>query len=169
MPVTELQRQGERTQRPEFSFEVPDTNEPPEYTVLMQESSHKPASERRRKSSAVDIAVAFFILGTALVSCFGVNREMVIRQFPQVAEVLHLKAAAPKLGLPTGADAQLKVWADLKTALYYCPGAASYGATRNGRYLSQAEARRANFEPAQRSLCAAPSSAVPTRGGPAHR
>jgi hypothetical protein len=64
--------------------------------------------------------------------------------------------------LPAGADAQIRVWADRKTGLYYCPGADSYGRTRNGRYMNQAEARLESFEPAQRRDCTTPAGAVVT-------
>jgi hypothetical protein len=144
----------------DFSFGLPvsDTTAPYEPTPGETEPQLKP--RRPRKTSAGDVIVAFVILGAALVSILGVNRQTIIHNFPQVAAVLRLTAAAQKPALPAGADAQIKVWADRNTGLYYCPGADSYGRTRNGRYMSQAEARLESFEPAQRRDCTTPAGAV---------
>lgn len=46
-----------------------------------------------------------------------------------------------------------KVWIDLHTALYYCPGSALYGKTLKGRYSKQIDAQANQFEPAARKPC----------------
>ena len=46
-----------------------------------------------------------------------------------------------------------KVWVDLQTALYYCPGADLYGKTPKGRFSSQRDAQLDSFEPALRKTC----------------
>jgi putative methionine-R-sulfoxide reductase with GAF domain len=46
-----------------------------------------------------------------------------------------------------------KVWVDLHTALYYCPGAELYGNTPNGRFTTQRDAQQDQFEPALRKAC----------------
>jgi hypothetical protein len=48
---------------------------------------------------------------------------------------------------------EVKVWADLHTALYYCPGSKQYGHTSKGKYFTQKEAQDSNFEPALRVPC----------------
>jgi hypothetical protein len=48
---------------------------------------------------------------------------------------------------------KIKVWVDLQTAIYYCPGADLYGKTPKGRYTTQEDARRDQFEPALRRPC----------------
>ena len=50
-------------------------------------------------------------------------------------------------------DPSLKVWADLKTGLYYCPGEDMYGRTRKGRFLSQRDAELEHFQAASRTAC----------------
>ena len=50
-------------------------------------------------------------------------------------------------------DPDVKVWVDLQTGLYYCPGAGLYGSTPKGRYNSQWEAQQDSFEPAARVPC----------------
>ena len=49
----------------------------------------------------------------------------------------------------------VKVWADLHTALYYCPGSKQYGHTAKGKYMTQKEAQDSNFESVLRVPCPA--------------
>jgi len=46
-----------------------------------------------------------------------------------------------------------KVWVDVRTALYYCPGADLYGKTEGGKTTSQLDAQRDNFQPSTRKPC----------------
>lgn len=46
-----------------------------------------------------------------------------------------------------------KVWVDLHTALYYCPGADLYGKTPKGKFTTQIDAQQDQFEPAFRKAC----------------
>ena len=46
-----------------------------------------------------------------------------------------------------------KVWVDVHTALYYCPGTDLYGKTKGGRYASQKDAQQDAFEPAANRAC----------------
>ena len=58
---------------------------------------------------------------------------------------------APKdMGKP-----DVKVWADLRTALYFCPGSKQYGHTSKGKFMTQKEAQDSNFEPEPRVPCPA--------------
>jgi putative methionine-R-sulfoxide reductase with GAF domain len=54
----------------------------------------------------------------------------------------------PNLGNPSA-----RVWIDLHTALYYCPGAPMYGKTPGGKYSLQRDAQLDQFEPADRKVC----------------
>jgi hypothetical protein len=65
-----------------------------------------------------------------------------------------------KLGLAEAPDPpqykgnpRTKVWVDLQTALYYCPGADLYGKTPTGKFRSQRDAQLDQFEPAYRQAC----------------
>jgi putative methionine-R-sulfoxide reductase with GAF domain/ribosomal protein L37E len=46
-----------------------------------------------------------------------------------------------------------RVWVDLRTALYYCPGSDLYGKTEKGKLTSQRSAQLDQFEPAYRKAC----------------
>jgi two-component system, NarL family, invasion response regulator UvrY len=48
---------------------------------------------------------------------------------------------------------ETKVWVDLHTAIYYCPGASLYGKTPKGKYTRQQDALEDHFEPAGRQAC----------------
>lgn len=48
---------------------------------------------------------------------------------------------------------QTKVWVDVHTALYYCPGADLFGKTKGGRYETQKDAQQDAFEPAANRAC----------------
>jgi len=47
----------------------------------------------------------------------------------------------------------VKVWVDVHTALYYCPGEELYGKTGGGRFTTQQEAEMEAFQPAARKPC----------------
>lgn len=163
---------------PEFNSNVNrEMSRPPDFTFGYPAFDNQPQPEevsgqtpQRRKvrpgnSTAGDMIVACVILGAAVVGCLGLNTEMVRHDFPQLAAVLHLSAPAEKAVMPTGADAHVKVWVDRNTALYYCSGSDLYGHTKNGGFLSQAEARLENFEPAERRNCTTPSRAMVAESG----
>jgi DNA-binding NarL/FixJ family response regulator len=61
-----------------------------------------------------------------------------------------LKSVPPKVyeGKP-----DIKVWVDLHTALYYCPGTRFYGKTPKGRFARQQDALNDHVEPATRTAC----------------
>jgi GAF domain-containing protein len=46
-----------------------------------------------------------------------------------------------------------QVWVDMRTALYYCPGADLYGKTEKGKFTTQRDAQMDQFEPAYRRAC----------------
>ena len=61
------------------------------------------------------------------------------------------EAPTPDHTNPGNPDA--RVWEDVHTALYYCPGSDLYGKTKGGKYTTQKEAQQDQFEPAGRRAC----------------
>lgn len=51
------------------------------------------------------------------------------------------------------ANPQVKVWAELQTGLYHCPGDASWGKSAQGKYMTQSEAVQDAFRPAHHQPC----------------
>lgn len=143
----------------EFSFGLPGGAKMP-FQPVEQQSGEPARAKAQPKSTAGEVVLAIVFLTAVVASIFGVNSKIVIQQFPRLASVLHL-SAPPTQGVPAAsANAEVKVWVDRNTALYYCPGSAAYGRTRNGQYLSQAEARLENFEAATRKECTMTSMAM---------
>jgi hypothetical protein len=50
--------------------------------------------------------------------------------------------------------ASTKVWVNTKSGVYHCPGTRYYGATKSGRYMSEAVARDSTYRPAYGKPCA---------------
>lgn len=48
---------------------------------------------------------------------------------------------------------EIRVWVDVHTALYYCPGSDLYGKTPGGHFSTQRAAQEDQFEPATRVTC----------------
>ncbi len=69
-------------------------------------------------------------------------------QFKKLHDYVHPPEPVKDMG-----DPSVKVWADLRTALYYCPGSKQYGHTPKGKYLTQKDAQDSNFESALRVPC----------------
>jgi len=61
-------------------------------------------------------------------------------------------AEPPEAPAYTG-NPDTRVWVDLHTALYYCPGSELYGKTAGGKFTTQRDAQQDQFEPASRKVC----------------
>jgi hypothetical protein len=53
----------------------------------------------------------------------------------------------------SSAQQAVQVWANSSSHVYHCPGSASYGKTRSGRYMSEADATASGFRPARGKPC----------------
>jgi DNA-binding NarL/FixJ family response regulator len=81
-------------------------------------------------------------------------RDIIEDNFPFLRNILvqsGLQSMPPKVY--TGGNPGTKVWIDLHTALYYCPGTPLYGKTTKGRFARQEDALEDHFEPAERQAC----------------
>ncbi len=67
--------------------------------------------------------------------------------------LLSLGLAAPP-AVPVHYDnPDIGVWVDVRTGLYYCPGAPLYGKTRGGKHTTQRQARQEHFKTADGKVC----------------
>jgi len=74
--------------------------------------------------------------------------------FEQMLVSMGLAEAPPPISpSPQPGNPNTKVWVDVHTALYYCPGADLYGKTADGKYTSQLDAQRDNFQPSTLKAC----------------
>jgi len=67
--------------------------------------------------------------------------------------LLSLGLAAPP-AVPVHYDnPDIGVWVDVRTGLYYCPGAPLFGKTREGKLTTQRQARQEHFKTADGKVC----------------
>jgi DNA-binding NarL/FixJ family response regulator len=111
---------------------------------------------RARKSRIAVVMAKYAIIGalvtgTATIGWFTYGQSDL--QVPIVDKMLvrvGLKTLAPP---DFKGNPDIKVWIDLHTGLYYCPGSDVYGKSGKGKYETQREAQVDRFEPALRKPC----------------
>jgi GAF domain-containing protein len=90
------------------------------------------AAQGRRKASPVDPTSNLSLFDRMLIS---------------------LGMADPPEAPEDKGDPSIRVWVDLHTALYYCPGADVYGKTSRGKFATQRDAQLDEYQPAYRKPC----------------
>jgi len=112
---------------------------------------------RSSTPSAPDIKLTKPAAGTAAAANTGKAPR---RQAPpepklSLAEkvLLSLGLADPPPSPVYEGNPDARVWVDLHTALYYCPGSELYGKTAKGKFTTQRDAQLDQFEPATRKAC----------------
>jgi hypothetical protein len=75
------------------------------------------------------------------------------------------KMKAPAVPPPTAAeiaDAQAKgmVWVNLNTKVYHKPGVSTYGTTKHGQFMTEADAHKAGYKAAQEPKAKAAKAAA---------
>ena len=53
----------------------------------------------------------------------------------------------------TQGNPSTKVWVNTKSHVYHCPGARYYGTTKNGAYMTQADAQKQGNRPSNGKAC----------------
>jgi hypothetical protein len=67
--------------------------------------------------------------------------------------LVSLELAEPPPAPLVAGNPNVRVWVDVHTALYYCPGMDLYGKTADGKFTTQRDAQLDQFEPAARKNC----------------
>ena len=67
---------------------------------------------------------------------------------PSFAQTSTTQPAPTQQGNPS-----TKVWVNTRSGVYHCPGTRYYGNTKNGTYMTQAEAQKAGNRPAYGKAC----------------
>lgn len=91
-----------------------------------------------------------------------------------VTSLLFVLAPVPASDLPVGLvsstyaysqsqdNSAVKVWVNTRSGVYHCPGTRWYGATKNGEYMAQGEARQKGYRPAYGRPCESTGTESPT-------
>jgi hypothetical protein len=53
----------------------------------------------------------------------------------------------------TEGNPDVRVWVNTATGVYHCPGSRWYGKTKQGDYMTQAEAQQKHYRPAYGKVC----------------
>lgn len=108
----------------------------------------KPARHPLRKQL---LMLAVVIAGAAIaLVAFSRESGQVLPAVDGLLVSVGLKSPPPTV---YGGNPERKVWIDVHTALYHCPGSPLYGKTPKGRYAKQKDAQADHFEPAARKAC----------------
>jgi hypothetical protein len=90
--------------------------------------------------------------GQSGVAPNAIELHPVLRITP--VDLLQGASGGPAARLPTPADtSSVRVWLNLNSRVYHCPGTRYYGNTARGEYVSEAEARRRGGRPAGAISC----------------
>ncbi|HZR55693.1 MAG TPA: response regulator transcription factor [Terriglobales bacterium] len=115
-----------------------------ELAITLSRRLSKPGIFRRNaKYLTVGVAVAV----TVVAGWFTFNGvpDQVLSATDRLFVILRLRTAQAPI---SNGNPNAKVWVDLHTALYYCPGEKSYGRTSGGRFTRQRDALQDHLDPA---------------------
>jgi hypothetical protein len=70
-----------------------------------------------------------------------------------VAAPVSSSAASSAVTQSTEGNPDVRVWVNTATGVYHCPGSRWYGNTRQGEYMTQAEAQKKHYRPAYGKVC----------------
>ncbi|HEY7617670.1 MAG TPA: response regulator transcription factor [Terriglobales bacterium] len=116
-------------------------------------SSQPPPKPRAASWSSVRYLVLTIAVVGSVVVGWSTYHETLEQRLPVINKLqvrLGLRPPPPKV---VPGNPETRVWIDLHTGLYYCPGADVYGRTARGRFARQKDAQLDQFQPANRRVC----------------
>ncbi|HEY8670290.1 MAG TPA: GAF domain-containing protein [Terriglobales bacterium] len=107
-----------------------------------------------RRKATLAIAGSVLVIGFSVWGLWPAHRASPNQLSWFDSLLVEMGVAEPPARAPGYAGSpNVRVWVDIHTALYYCPGSALYGKTKGGRFTSQRAAQQDAFEPASRVAC----------------
>jgi len=157
--------------RPEKEVEAKPANREPIIPVALDYGAIAPASwdatiraawergsemvQRRlgRKGAIAAMASLALLLALAVWSAWPAPASTQLTWFESLLVELGLAQVPSRTpAAPTG-NPDVRVWVDVHTALYYCPGSDLYGKTPGGEFETQHDAQQDKFDPATGAVC----------------
>jgi hypothetical protein len=81
---------------------------------------------------------------------------LLAQQAPAPATHTVVASVSPSAALgvqSTEGNPDVRVWVNTATGVYHCPGSRWYGNTKQGEYMTQAEAQKKHYRPAYGKVC----------------
>jgi hypothetical protein len=106
----------------------------------------------RRRHSTLALSAVGLLLLFLMLAVWPSSTNSQLTWFQSVLVELGLAEVPTHAPVLLG-NPDVRVWVDVHTALYYCPGSDLYGKTPGGHFASQHDAQVDEFEPASRVAC----------------
>lgn len=114
--------------------------------------SSSPRVRVHRTRTVLAMVVVVFAVGLFVTAVWPSSTASGLNWFESVLVELGLAQVPAHAPAPNG-NPDVRVWVDVHTALYYCPGADLYGKTPDGEFATQLSAQQRHIEPASRTAC----------------
>jgi len=125
--------------------------------LLAREAATAMGTAKLRQSvgmpRSVKALISVLVAGTACVILWMNYQNVIEENMPFLRKFLVQNGLQSVPSTEYEGNPDTKVWVDLHTAVYYCPGASLYGKTPKGKYARQGDALEDHFEPAGRQAC----------------
>ena len=107
----------------------------------------------RRRDAILTMSSLALLLVLAVWSWWPAPTSSHLTWFESVLVELGLAEVPPRAPAVHTGNPDTRVWVDVHTALYYCPGSDLYGKTPGGQFATQHDAQQDQFEPATGAVC----------------
>ena len=88
-----------------------------------------------------------------ILLCLPVLAQKAPAPAGQTAAAPFSPSAASAAVQATEGNPDVRVWVNTVTGVYHCPGSRWYGTTKQGDYMTQAEAQKKHYRPAYGKVC----------------
>jgi hypothetical protein len=119
---------------------------------LLQSTWQTVWARMRRRHATLALSAVGLLLLFLMLAVWPSSNNSQLTWFQSVLVQLGL-AEVPTHAPVLSGNPDVRVWVDVHTALYYCPGSDLYGKTPGGHFASQHDAQVDEFEPASRVAC----------------